>query len=299
MPRHPALSLDAGDSASLNHGGENVFVAAQEHFASSSSAPNHGLGEGIAVSSAQRGIVIGGFALAILCCGMTALLVRAAFFITPTPGVDPRLERGSLLAASALFLAASAYLFYYVSRLNSMEVFLHAGGLAIRRGGHLSVIPWDEIETVWHGEQVVAGLESLVAAWAGGYQSVYTVQTRGEERFIFNSHLHGLETLGDAIRRETTPRLLSPAMKRYQIEGKVEFGKLAVGREGLCKGGKTLPWSEVGNVVVENGFVCAKKRNGRQEWIGVQMEKVPNLYVYLALVQSILKTQDKGRRDGT
>jgi len=296
----PALRLDAGDSAALNHGGGNNIVAAQDHFGSGSSVPDHGLGECIAVSSAQRGILIGGFALAILCCGMTALFAGAAFFTPGRPGADPRLEFGALLAASALFLAGSAYLFYHVSRLNSMEVFLHSDGLAISRGGHLLVIPWDEIETVWHSEKVMPGLQGLVVTWIGGFQSVYTLQTRGGERFILNSHLRGMDTLGAAIRRETTPRLFSPAIKTYKVEGKLEFGKLAVGREGLCKGGKTLPWSEVGSVVVENGFVFAKKRNGRLAWMaGVPMEKIPNLYVFLALVQSILKTQEKGRRDGT
>ncbi|MFI5457261.1 MAG: DUF6585 family protein [Isosphaerales bacterium] len=292
------MSLDAGDSAALNHGAENTIVAAQGHFSSGASAPDHGLGECIAVSSAQRGIVIGGFALAILCCGMTALGVGAAFVISGRPGQDPRLVFGSLLPASALLLAGSAYLFHQVSRLDSMEVFLHSGGLAIRRGGHFSVIPWDQIETVWHREKVVPGFESLVVTWIGGDQSVYTLQTRGGERFILNTHFRGLETLGKAIRRETTPRLLAPAVKTYQVEGKVEFGKLAVGREGLCKGGKTLPWSEVGSVVVENGCVFVKKRNGRLAWVvGMTMETIPNLYVYLALVQSILKTQEKGRRD--
>jgi hypothetical protein len=197
-----------------------------------------------------------------------------------------------------MFLGGSAYLFFQVSRLHSTQVLLPSGGLQIHRGGHSSVIPWYQIETVWHSQPSVHGdLEGLVAHWIGSFQDVYTLQTREGERFVLNSHFEGIAALREALWRETTPRLLSGALKKYQIEGTLEFAKLAVGQDGLRNGGKTLPWSDVGSVSVRDGFVFATRRNGRRAWIAVSIQKVPNLYVYLALVQSILKTREMSRRD--
>ena len=108
---------------------------------------------------------------------------------------------------------------------------------------------------------------------------------------IIDSFLKGHETLGEAIQRETTRRLLPQALHAYEVEGHVEFGKLAVSREGLSKGGKILPWSDVACVVVHSGSLLVRRRNGRLAWFAVPMGKVPNLYVYLALVENILVSQ--------
>jgi hypothetical protein len=43
------------------------------------------------------------------------------------------------------------------------------------------------------------------------------------------------------------------------VEGHVEYGKLAVGREGLSKGSKMLPWCDLQGVNVQNGFVRVRR----------------------------------------
>ncbi|MGC8643007.1 MAG: DUF6585 family protein, partial [Isosphaeraceae bacterium] len=113
------------------------------------------------------------------------------------------------------------------------------------------------------------------------------------ERVVLNSLLRDHETLGHAIRRETTLRLLPHARQDYRVEGRVEFGKLAIGLEGLRKGRKMLPWCDVRGVVLQNGFVFARRQSGRLAWFGTRMGKVPNLYVYLALVQEILNSRQE------
>jgi hypothetical protein len=134
-------------------------------------------------------------------------------------------------------------------------------------------------------------LEDTLGSMLDGSQSVYTLKTTSGERFVLDSFLRDHWTLGNAIRRATTVRLLAQALHAYKVEGRVEFGKLAISLEGLSKASKMLPWCDVGCVVVQNGFVLVKKQNGRLAWFGVRMSKVPNLYVYLALVQKILDSR--------
>jgi hypothetical protein len=268
-------------------------MASQDYLVRDSAGLDGVLGDCRAEFRAHRWIVFAGFALSILCGVLAALCLAAALFMQGRPRADLRLEFGSRAAMGALFLVGAAFLFRQVSRLNGMIVSLHTGGIAVRRGENLSVVPWDEIQNVWRSEKAfTAGPEDLIATLAGGFQSVYTLETREGERLVFNSHLRGLQTLGEAIRRETTQRLLPRMQKDYQIEGKVEFNKLTVGPDGLSKGGRTLPWNEVGSVLVENGYVVVRKPDGRRAWrLGVQLDKVPNVDGFLALVESILKTR--------
>jgi hypothetical protein len=236
---------------------------------------DHALGERIAAFGPKRGFVWLLCAMAIFCAFMSALFVAVAVLAPAGPAGNPRLLFGVFLAAGALCVAGFLYMFAEAIRLKSTEVVLHSGGLAIGRGGRLSIIPWDAIEIVLHNKKVVyAGVEDRVSTMLAGEDNVYTLETRGGERFVLNTHLHGLEFVGLAILRETVPRLLKAAKKTYQVEGSVEFNKLAVSRDGLSKGGKTVLWIEVGSVAQKNGYIWVRRPDGRRAWwLGVPMHR--------------------------
>jgi hypothetical protein len=204
---------------------------------------------------------------------------------------NPLVHLGLFITVGAFLLMGSAYLLFHVIRHIGLRVSLHPGGLAILRGERTSVFPWDEIDVVWHKQAANLRFQDYIGSMLDGSQSLYTLQRPGGERVVLNSFLRGQQTLGEAIRRETTRPPAPTALHAYEVEGHVEFGKLAVGREGLSKGSKMLPWSDVACVVDHNGFVLVRRRNGRLAWFGVPMGKVPNLYVHLALVQKILVSQ--------
>jgi hypothetical protein len=247
------------------------------------------LGDCLAVFDVKRGLLIGAILVWAFCCCLGAFLMAGAVLVPIPPRGNPLVHYGLFLTVGGTFLLLSAYLLFHTVRHIGLRVSLHPGGLAILRGDRLSVLPWDEIEVVWHKQEGPSlSFEDYLGSMLGGSQSVYTLRGPGGERVVLNSLLRDQETLGRAIRRETTCRLLPLALQAYKVEGHVPFGKLAVSREGLSKGGRTVPWSDVGGVDVQNGVVLVRKRDGRRAWFGVRMGKVPNLYVYLALVEMLL-----------
>jgi hypothetical protein len=140
-------------------------------------------------------------------------------------------------------------------------------------------------------KRYIKPFEDTLGSMLDGSQSVYTLRVASGERIVLNSFLRDHLILGVAIRRETTLRLLPQAFRASNVEGRVEFGKFAVSQEGLSKRSKMLPWCDVGHVVVQNGCVLVRRRNGRLVWFGVRMKKVPNLYVYLAMVERLRSLQ--------
>jgi len=217
--------------------------------------------------------------------------MAGSVFVPVKPRVNPTIQHGLFIGVGAFLVLGSAYVLFLVARHIGLRVALHHGGLVVFRGDRASVIPWDEIQAVWHKQAANLTPEDTLGSMLDGSQSAYTLRTRSGERYVLDSFLRDHKTLGDAIRRETTLRLLPQALHAYKVAGRVEFGKLAISLEGLSKGSKMLPWYDVGCVVVQNGFVLVKRRDGRLAWFGVRMSKVPNLYVYLALAEKILDSQ--------
>jgi hypothetical protein len=217
--------------------------------------------------------------------------MAGSVFVPVKPRVNPIVQHGLFIGVGAFLVLGSAYELFLVARHIGLRVALHHRGLAIFRGDQASVVPWDEIQTVRHKQAAPITFEDTLGSILDGSQSVYTLRTTSGERFVLDSFLRDHQTLGGAIRGQTTLRLLPQALHTYKIEGRVQFGKLAVSLEGLSKGSKMLPWYDVECIIVQNGFVFVKKRDGRLAWFGVRMSKVPNLYVYLAMVQQILDSQ--------
>jgi hypothetical protein len=232
--------------------------------------------------------VAGGLLVAVLGGSMSLLVTACAYLIPVDPRANPIVHHGLFLIMGAFFLGTSVYLLLAVTRCIGLRVFHHKGGLAIRRGERISILPWNEIDIVWRKvKSVTTSLEDKLGAVLDGSECVYTLQAKNFEQFVLDSYMPGVESLGQEIEHETLQHLLSVARKTYDVEGKVEFGRLAVAREGLVKGNKILPWNELGCVTVENGFVFARKPNGGLAWFGVRMGKVPNLHVFQALVASL------------
>jgi hypothetical protein len=251
------------------------------------------LGECLAVFPVRRGILIAGILFAVLNACLGAFIAAGSVFVPVKPRVNPIVQHGLFLGVGTFLVLGSVYMLFLVIRHIGLRVSLHHRGLAILRGDKASVVPWDEIQAVWHKHKEAANLalEDALGSMLDGSLSVYTLKTTSGERFVLDSFLRDHAILGAAIRRETTFRFLPQVLHAYNREGRVEFGKLAISLEGLSKRSKMLPWYDVGCVVVENGFVLVKKRNGRLAWLGVRMSKVPNVYVYLTLVQKILDSR--------
>jgi hypothetical protein len=82
---------------------------------------------------------------------------------------------------------------------------------------------------------------------------------------------------------------LPRTLRTHEVEGRVEFGTLSVGRESLSKGTAMVPWPMVERVELKDGRLCVRRRDGRRPVVVIARGKVPNAWVDQVLVDRILE----------
>src|SRR5262249_44181066 len=117
---------------------------------------------------------------------------------------------------------------------------------------------------------------------------VYTLECVGGERVVFNDSLKNVKKLGDAVAEEITQRELPAAREGYDAGELVSFGKLGLSRKGLNYGAAFLPWREVSGVRIHEGQVSVSKKGKWFNWCTIGAASIPNLFVFLALVDEII-----------
>jgi hypothetical protein len=166
----------------------------------------------------------------------------------------------------------------------SLKVDLHEDGIVHMHRGTRRVIPWSEIAGVFQAITEVY----QDGAYIGTYYK-YTLELGDRTRIIYtNYRLQKVSELADEIIERTAALLLPQARQDYQ-EGKVvNFGPLSVSENGLHSGNNVLQWREVKGVRIKEGYVSVSKRGKWLNWSNAAASSIPNLSVFLALVDEII-----------
>lgn len=120
----------------------------------------------------------------------------------------------------------------------------------------------------------------------------YTIQRQDGYRIILQ-YFVGIKTLGETISNQITQAVLPQATQAYNAGQTVQFGSLSLNRQGVSNGWNVLPWSQVEAIDVTNGVVSVKRQGGWFRWSKVAASAIPNLFVFLALTNAILKSAGK------
>jgi hypothetical protein len=162
------------------------------------------------------------------------------------------------------------------------RVLLSQDGFAVILGGRRKVYHWDDI---------ICQYQKITDNYVNGvYRNtshVYTMECANGERIVFNDSLKKVEKLGDAIAEVITQRELPLALEDYDAGRLVSFGKLGVSKKGLTYGESFLSWKEIKGVQIAEGSISVSKKGKWFNWCSIDAAKVPNLFVFLALVDEI------------
>jgi hypothetical protein len=171
------------------------------------------------------------------------------------------------------FVVVGCVLLLRAGAQGGLRVEVHEKGLIWQRGGRSVAMRWDEIETVRH-ESIPRRL---------------LVTDRGGWCFAFDPTLARFEDLIKLIEVSTLPHLLEVARETLEAREVCEFAAAGVSPEGLTCAGEFLPWSDLAGVEVEpaRGWLCVLSRTSSLDrpFARLEMERVVNLHVLLALVQ--------------
>jgi hypothetical protein len=170
----------------------------------------------------------------------------------------------------------------------SLKVALHEGGLVHTKFGKSRQIAWEDILAV---KQAITEVYTNGAYSGTTYR--YALELEDGTSIVYtNYRLQKVEKLGGVIVEKTTEVLLPQAIRRYEKGKVVEFGKLGVSEKGLHYGSSLLKWKEISGVKLEEGYVKVSKRGKWLNWCNIAVASIPNPYVFLNLVNSIVGLDD-------
>lgn len=173
----------------------------------------------------------------------------------------------------------------------SQRVYVFAEGLVQTKGSTPEVVRWDQTESLQQAIVKITYKVLYVIPVARIVRHTYTVHRTDGTRLVFRDSLRGVEALGDRISRETARYLFPKALAAYHAGEQVAFSDLTISKQGIGRNGKLLPWGEYQGVEVVRGVVKIQQRGKRFSWASVQVRRLPNLLVFLNLLESIQREQ--------
>lgn len=193
-----------------------------------------------------------------------------------------------ILILSLLILATGVWTIMDTVLSRDIHVYSCPGGLLYQHSGKTEAIRWDQVESFWR--RVVKTYSSGIYT---GTTHRYKLRRADGAIFTFNDNIHNVVALGNTIASETTRALWPRYMAAYQAGQTLFFGKISLNQQGASKGKQVLPWSQVKELQVSRGgYLSLKKEGNRQRnWLATPASEIPNVEVFMALVNYILSSR--------
>jgi hypothetical protein len=228
------------------------------------------------VKLAWRNLLVGflGLGLALLFAGLAVT--------SSAPPTDDRVHVEIISISVALLFALFGFCFPLFYR--SWRVYLYSEGFAFVRGKKLDVFRWDQIESL---------LQSVTKQYVNGiYMGTnhrYTIRGLDGRQVVLTDRITHVESLGNVISDMVTRVKLPVVIAGFKAGGIVTFGPLSVSLQGVSNGKETISWDQVTDVKVNRGIVIVKKEGKWLSWSSVRVANIPNFFVFLALVNAVMR----------
>jgi hypothetical protein len=218
------------------------------------------------------------------CIGLFCLSIGALIVIVQVMDAfkgELRLTKAGLVVTMML-LVAGVGLLRGIREAARVRVELFSEGLILREGSIVVSCFWKEILVVLEKEathQQQRELESIASI-----ARAFVLRLSSGRTIVLKSYLRDLERLGAAIQRGTLPHLLPQYQSALCAGRDAEFGSIRLVYAGIEVAKKTLPWSELGRIVRDGGWLKIKKRGAWFAWKKVRLNEVPNAHVLQEIV---------------
>ena len=188
-----------------------------------------------------------------------------------------------LFVLGGLLLAAGLWVAYTGFAEEGLQVQVFPDGLTYTKRGATEVLRWDDIAEVL--QQVT---KRYVNGAYVGTTHIYTLRRPGKPDLQLNDTLVNVEALGNTAQQEIYRRRLPQALAAYNAGAIVPFGKLSISQAGLSNGKETIAWSEIKGVKLDKGIISVSKQGKWLNWSTATVAQTPNIFVFTALVDSIV-----------
>lgn len=188
------------------------------------------------------------------------------------------------IGIGVVFLLGALYCFLYPQIYRSWHVYVGSEGFAFSRGSKLDAFRWDQIESMW--QRVTRRYMNGIYI---GTEHKYTVRGLDGRQVVLNDRITNVERLGNVISGMVTRVKLPEAIAAFKAGSTVTFGPLSVSMQGVSNNKELISWDQIKDFRVNNGIVTVKKEGKWLSWSSVQVANIPNFFIFLALVNAIMK----------
>jgi hypothetical protein len=192
--------------------------------------------------------------------------------------------RHAALAVPAIFFVPVGTLGFLLCwwSMGHKVITFEKGFVQIKRGKFL-IVPWDDIECVW---------QSIVDRYVNGIHQgtfyTYTIELHDGGRVRLTNNLGSIKRLGQIVMHESSQVVYPRVMKAYNRGKIVDFGALGVSQDGLHYGSSLLVWDDIDAVEIKGGYISVSKRGKWFNWCNIAASSIPNLYVFMSLVNQVV-----------
>lgn len=208
--------------------------------------------------------------------------------------INTSTDIGVLLISSVIaffLLAGGSYVAYGALRDAGQKIYLFQHGFIVIRWGRVSVYPWAQIQAIRqhitrHYKKTAFGEKYT------GTTYEYTVQRAEGKTLELNNYVRNIEELGEAITLRLSEFLFPTAMASLKAGATLTFGPWSINSQGISNKKGMLPWQEVHNYQIVGGRIHILRKKGGY-WDSNAVRSLPNVFVFTALVDYLLKAQGK------
>lgn len=224
----------------------------------------------------------GGAARIVIAIAGVALALIGVFFAVASSALSPTGDSSGAIAdiiVGVLFIVGAIACFVTVFFWRGAHAQLFERGFVIARAGKTTSASWEDITSVT--QRVVQSRYYGIPVWTS---HTYNVTLANGEKLRITDAFGKVGKLGDSIQRMSANALLPRAIAAYHSGATLPFGQLSVSQAGISNGKETMPWSDLNQLLLMNGYVTITRKGKRLRWASARISKTPNVYVLTALV---------------
>jgi hypothetical protein len=216
---------------------------------------------------------------------MAAILGFLSFQMLTSPrNINDVNNSPFVLGVGLLFLLGAIYCFLYPVIYSSWHVYVYSEGFAFARGAKVDAFRWDNVQDIRQSitRRYVNGI------YTGTYYR-YTIRGIDSRQVALNNRITNIAKLGSIISDMITRVKLPEMVAAFRAGSTLNFGTLSVNTQGVSNGKELVSWDQIKKIEVNNGIVTVKKEGKWLSWSSVQVAKIPNFFIFMALVDAIMK----------
>jgi hypothetical protein len=221
--------------------------------------------------------------------GIVCLVISLGLFATTAAAAsDPSGAAGMAVLGilGLLLLAVGVYCLLFGVIYKNWHVYVYERGFIYKKGNPAAQpFRWDQIEAVWY--QVTRRYTNGIYT---GTSHKYRVRRQDGYEIVLNDRFTKVATLGDLVHNQVTAAKMPQVIAAYNAGQTITFGPLSVNTQGIWNSsGNLLPWPEIKDVSMQSGYVAVSKAGKWLRWSSQPVRDIPNIFLFIALVRSILK----------